>query len=712
MKQLFFLFVLFVGIGNAQEKRHRPKAQKTIGLAKFQEPIVLKPLDTLPPKPTDSLPQPMADSLRVLTKADSLKLLVKQLAGKEAVVIDTVRITIKDYQIISHTRDTMALDTTLSIAKEYRYNYLRQDNFELMPMANMGQPYTALGAQVGAASYMPAIGGKAWQYAYKELEAVRYYNVPTPMTEMMFKTSMQEGQFLDFLITANTSRKSNFSIAHTGFRSLGKYDYDQVMASKFIATYNYQTKNDAYSIRAHYAAQTIEGQEHGGLQFKERQFESADPSFLDRSRIDLYFTNALSVTSGKRVFLDQTFRLTRAKSKDSLAKPRKSSLVLGHTFSYETRSFQFLQTSRNDYFGEAFSSSIRDKAHLKSLNQEVSATFSNPLLGRLKTHARFYDYQYYFNSLLITETQTIASALSGTELALGGTYQQRVGPFVLNAAIDYTLVGDLTSHKASAALSYVLHNKHEITLGVRSQLRMPDFNFLLYQSEYKNYNWQHTLDFQMQDTKQAFLKVRSPIWGTLNASYTRIGSYTYFAAMQPEIPLAELPEDYVYEQVLDNAHVKPLQEAATVSVLKVKYQNEIRKGHFALNNTLMYQNVAQQNGALFLPELTTRSTLYFSKNIFNNAMFLQTGLTFKYFTSFFMNGYSPVMGEFYTQSSTRLGGYPLLDFFINGKVKQTRIYFKAEHFNAPITGYDYYVAPGYPYRDFVIRFGLVWNFFK
>jgi hypothetical protein len=24
----------------------------------------------------------------------------------------------------------------------------------------------------------------------------------------------------------------------------------------------------------------------------------------------------------------------------------------------------------------------------------------------------------------------------------------------------------------------------------------------------------------------------------------------------------------------------------------------------------------------------------------------------------------------------------------------------------------FYSAPGYPYRDFIIRFGLVWNFFQ
>ena len=40
--------------------------------------------------------------------------------------------------------------------------------------------------------------------------------------------------------------------------------------------------------------------------------------------------------------------------------------------------------------------------------------------------------------------------------------------------------------------------------------------------------------------------------------YTLIGNYTYFAGQQPVIPIAQRTEDYVFEQVLDNAYVTPL----------------------------------------------------------------------------------------------------------------------------------------------------------
>ena len=80
-------------------------------------------------------------------------------------------------------------------------------------------------------------------------------------------------------------------------------------------------------------------------------------------------------------------------------------------------------------------------------------------------------------------------------------------------------------------------------------------------------------------------------------------------------------------------------------------------------------------------------------------------------TSFTWNFNLVDISEFYVQNNKLIGNFPRIDFFVNAKIQQTRIYLKAEHINSSITGYNYYSAPNYPYRDFSIRFGLVWNFF-
>ncbi len=83
------------------------------------------------------------DSIPSSRKLDTTKF--KKKIKKNVLPAATEEITIKDYKIISYARDTIYLDTTLTIQKEYKYNYLRKDDFELMSFANVGQPYNKLG---------------------------------------------------------------------------------------------------------------------------------------------------------------------------------------------------------------------------------------------------------------------------------------------------------------------------------------------------------------------------------------------------------------------------------------------------------------------------------------------------------------------------------------------------------------------------------------
>lgn len=615
---------------------------------------------------------------------------------------DAPEMTIKDYKIISFARDTTFLDTTLTIQKEYKYNYLRRDDFELMPFANVGQPYNKLGVDFERNTLYPSLGAKAKHDNYFEVEDVDYYNVATPMTDLFFKTTLEEGQLLDAQLAFNTSRRLNFSISFKGFRSLGKYQFNQSEAGNFRTTTNYETKNKRYNLRAHIAAQNIETEENGGLSNKEEQFNSADPDFRDRIKADVLFSDAENRILGKRYFLDHQYKLIR-KQKDS-SRVEKTSLAIGHQFNYETKFYQFIQGAQNSYFGDAFLSGIADRARLKTAYNQLSADFYNATLGALQGNISVYDYVYFFNSKLITaDGAEIQNRLKGQEIAVGANYRKQIGGFLVNGDVKYNVSGDLAGSIIDAAASYELNDKNAVKFTFHSSSRMPDFNFLLYQSEYENYNWQNTATFEKENINSLQFELNSKMWGDLSVKYAAIDNYSYFAS-DPSQEIVEGSEQ---------AFVKPFQENTSVNHLKVKYNKEIRVGRFALNNTLMYQNVTQDNRVLNVPQFVTRNTLYFSSNVFKKAMYIQTGVTFKYFTSYNADAYNPLLGEFYVQNGEELGGYPILDFFINARVQQTRIYLKAEHFNSGFGATnDFYAAPNYPYRDFVIRFGLVWNFFS
>ena len=219
----------------------------------------------------------------------------------------------------------------------------------------------------------------------------------------------------------------------------------------------------------------------------------------------------------------------------------------------------------------------------------------------------------------------------------------------------------------------------------------PNFNFLLNQSDYINYNWQNNYD--NIKTQQLKVNFESDKIANLSLSYTGIDKYTYFTIKE------------------NDSTPTPRQYGDRVDYVKVKLQKEFKYKKFGLENSLLYQNALSGEEVLKLPSFITRNTLYFEDHWFKKALFMQTGLTFKYYSNYMMNGYDPVLAEFYVQDDVELGGYPQFDIFFNARVQQIRIYFKYENFNALFSSTnDYFSAPGYPYRDAVIRFGIVWNF--
>lgn len=597
---------------------------------------------------------------------------------------------ITDYKIISYHRDTTHFDTTLTIQKAYEYNYLRRDDFELLPFSNLGQTYNTLAPQFNTRSIYPEMGVKAKHFNYMEAETIDYYHVPTPITDLFFKTAMEQGQLLDAFISLNTSPRFNFSIAYKGLRSLGKYQHIRSSTGNFRFTANYQSKRNNYRLRTHVVTQDLLNQENGGI-VDESNFESGNAQFTDRSRITVQFEDAENLLEGKRYYMDQELDLLRRN--DSLA---NYNVTIGHRFNYETKFYQFDQNSKSDYFGGAFqASNIRDRAKLRRLQNELYLAYHTKALGKLTFRALHYNYNYFFNSIVYTDNGIITNQLKGNEMALGGMWKHRVAGIDLSADLMVNVSGDLGGSIFHAGATYAIDTDKMLEGKISLSERMPDFNTLLYQSDYMAYNWQNTEVFSPERMQQFQFQFRSKRWFTVGVDFTVLDNYTYFSQDFSGI----------------DPQIRPFQHTNTVNHFKIRLEKEFKFGKFALNNTVMYQNVRQDATVINVPEWTTRNTLYFSDYLFKKALYLQTGLNFKYFTRYNANAYNPLLGEFYVQNQQEIGNFPLLDFFINAKVKQTRIYLSAEHFNSAFTGYNFYSAPSYPYRDFIVRFGLVWNFF-
>lgn len=613
---------------------------------------------------------------------------------REKVQKDSVA-PIQDYKIISIKNDTIAVDTALTIKKYYTFNYLRKDNFGLLPFANEGQTFNVLKYNYKKNNVLPGIGFQAKQFAYLQAEDINYYSAPTPYTDLYYRSVIKQGQNLDAFITLNTSPNLNFFIAYKGLRSLGKYINQLSSSGNFRLGASYQSSDKKYLLRTHFTAQDILNQENGGIRDLEL-FESSEKPYNNRERLDVYFRDIETLLKGKRLFVNHQYQLNNS---------FKNGILLTHEFVYEDKFFEYTQLDTNsqysdkDRFGRSFQSSIDNKTRYYQMFNRVGAAYQSDLLGRFEFFTDFYKHKYYYRSIVHIGESFIPDHIEKNITLIGGKYTYRKERWKANLLLSNSLGNDATSN-IEANLNYQLSEDIGLDVGYQKLNRMGDLSYQLYQSDYVSYNWYN--DFKNEKINQFDATLNTP-WVTVSGTYSILDDKLYFSNDHKEYNDFNIPTKQL---------ITPKQYSGTINYLALQASKDIRIGKFGLDNTILYQKVDQSDHILNVPELVTRNTLYYTDAFFNKALKFQTGITFSYFTKYYANDYNPVIGDFFIQDKVQVGDYPVFDFFINMKVRTARIYILLEHFNSSMSGYKYYTAPNYPYKDFAFRFGLVWNFFS
>jgi hypothetical protein len=630
------------------------------------------------------------NSLDMNTKYSSITDTIKKKKAKIA--------TIDQYQIITLEHDTTYVDTSLTLKSAYKQNNLRRDDFGLLSFPNIGQTYNTLQYSLTSFSPYPEIGFNGKHFNYIQADQINYYSAATPLTELYFNSTINKGQNVDSFITLNTSKNLNFSIAYRGLRSEGDYINQLVSAGNFRFTTSYATTDRRYAINAHYTYQDVLNEENGGITTP-ADFESDNPDYKNRQRLQVYLTDAESFLKGRRLFFDHAFRINPTEGNNNL--------YVTHQFNYENKAFEYKQptvlsavgTRSVKRFGESYvTSGINDQTHYERLYNKVGVAYENSLLGKFNFFVDDYRSNYKYGRVLVDVSGNVIPDNLFLQINnVGGQFEYQKnkwnGRFLYSRSITDQSLSDL-----DAKLKYDFSDKIQFDFRYRNINKLPNNNYNLYQSSYVQYNWSN--NFKNEKINSLSAAVQTP-WLNGEVQYTVLNDHLYFADVSNPAQIA------VNTQIIN-----PAQYSNAINYLEIKASREFKFGAFALDNTLLYQKVDQSDLILNVPDFVTRNTFYYSGHFFQKALFLQTGIVFNYFTKYYANGYNPVVGEFYVQKDKEIGGYPLFDVFVNARIRQTRFYLKAEHINALFSKSDYYSAPNNPYRDFVIRFGLVWNFFQ
>ena len=663
------------------------------------------------------------DSIKIIFKSEDDLILndsIKKSIKKKGIRLRNIfmdSVLIRNYKIYNDNDTNTYVDTTLTIEKDYRFNYLRKDYFELLPMPNVGQGFNKMGYDFTKRQLSPEFGARGLNYGYINREDVQYYEVPTPLSELFFKTTFEQGQLLDALISVNTSPNFNITIAHKGLRSLGNYVDSRTNATNLRLSTQYRNFNDRYRLRTHFVAQKLGFQENGGLDslsvyFFEKAVEDLDyDGFLDRSRL---VTNieAQNSIQGKRYYFDQSYKTLRI-NKDSI----DYKLNFGHSFTYETKNQLFEYSKLNDFFGKDLvadsegnfvSGTIKDIHKLRSYRNLFYATYKIPKVGDFDFIIQLDKWNYFKvndqpDQVNFEEIQEIDFG----QQTIGVNWNKIIYGYKLNFQLKKTLKENFGSSLIRLDLKKN-YNKIDLRTEATYRTQSPNFNFYLFRSSLSDYNWNNS-DWLLEKVSSIKAEIEHNKWGKLTLDWQQINDYLYFEDITPL-------ENFTKQNI-----ISPSQSPNKINYLKARFFQKLKFWKLGLVNTIQFQEVKSTflkdvnrhvSSPLNVPKWITRTSLVLDTYVFKKALYIQTGGTFQYFSEFYADLYNPVLGEFASQNRIMIGNYPRLDFFLNAKIQQTRFFIKYEHFNSNRTGYNFFAAPFVPYRDRSVRFGLVWNMFQ
>jgi len=593
---------------------------------------------------------------------------------------------ITDYLIISNRRDTTSLDTTLTMQLAHRFNTARRDLFGRIPFSNIGRPMGELIKEVS--NQQPFLGNSLLSYMIDEKDEISFYRTPTPLTELKFLTTHNRGQQADVFLATNLSPEFNLMIGYRGHRSEGHYAFEEVEFGSFRTSFNYTSKDKRYQLLGFYTYHDGQQQENGGLLFSTSQFESGDPQFGDRKLIDTRLSDMNHRIVQRAYYINQRYKITEQ-------------LYALQEFHYDSRYFQMNQTSTTTDFGEMLmSGAIDDKHAVNGTDLSGGLEFRNKSIGTLSTRLRYLKTGQYLKDTILGEELTQNRSTIHHDLRVEGILKSNWGSVDLRSEVGVPLKQETQGLYIDAVVKVALDSTVRLKAGLNRSERLPSLNKVRYASNYQPFHWNRRNTQSLVKFNSLYASLETDRWGSLTAGFDRIDNYTYFAAINKEGILSS-EETLVRPHVIDSP----------VELKYIEYQGALHYNKWTLDLRVRIQESGATESYYNIPKAILRSTLYYSTDLFEKAMFAQIGVKAHYFDAFYADAYHPVLGEFYVQNEKMIGGYPLVDAFINAKVRTMRLFLTYQHINSSVSNNDYFAAPNYPYRDGVVRFGFVWNFF-
>lgn len=635
------------------------------------------------------------------------------------VLADSVTITYRNFDSLdSHTLDTSINDFGLYYSLPSNYVSIGGNGNAAFPV--LFSPDTNPGWDPGFHAFD----------VYKfTIENTRFYQTTRPFTTMGYFQGTGKEQIIKVFHTQNIKPNWNAGFNFRLISNPGVFQNQNVKDNNYRFFSSYIGRKKRYAAELIVVGNKLVSAENGGitdptlLADPNRKRRIAIPVELGNNTNSPNFILSNQIQAGNRygnfdIFLRQRYDIGK---KDSIAINDSTTeylfypkLRFRYEFKYSESSYQFVDNLNN------FSSNVTDSAFF---NDHYNITFS-PTASELS----FMDqWKYLSNDFTIRQFPETKNQRQFLEAGIrlenySGAFTH---PFIANNILVVFPLPPVTKKYYNG----ILHGEY------RNKTRNKKWDALLRGAFYLT--GFYAGEYEASASVQRFLNDK---WGTVQAFFnntSRSPSFVFQANSAFNIDSTSLTKkenitilgfratNRRFDLMVRNISI------ANYAYLTDYYQKDQYgglvnltqgtlsvksnlRGHLNLYSDFIIQQTAGTN-PIRVPLFYTRQRLAFEGRFFKN-LGLSTGLDIRYNSPYKANHYSPVLGRFFAQDTTRISNLPTINGFFNFKIRENFVmYINVENLNTVDfkNGFSFtknsFAAPYYPTPGFVFIFGIKWD---
>lgn len=611
-------------------------------------------------------------------------------------------VTLKDLYEIRWEESLM--DTAL--LNFHRYNYRDISEYKYQYTGNLNSPTRSiyfkmpyyLTDRIGLEAYKP--------YKWTD-DNIQYYNALTPVTDWTGVIGGENRTILRTLFSRNITPYWNVGLWFNritesllvGQENISKQIFGQIRTD-FMANSRYESPDNRYKLLVHYRQQFHDGAETGGLNTSaiinsNEAIESFDDLFL-LSR-GLLSNNLENVESTKKEYFWKVYH--------QYALVDSASLQVFHNLTISKQWFSYFDEDPTATNGRSFSNTDYYERFFEN-GEELS---SFPEIALSEVNLRYIDNQVgvksrvkgvFLSAFARLRTQS-ADVRNSFLPAPKSTFLYSIpakipNRFFMGGQASFMLKDSTTevSFKAELELGNAITRDFEGSLKSKyGYFSLRNANFI--QDRIKTYyispfnvGWRN--DFSNSNATQIYLAPRLPLKNNgfidIYAELTRISNFVY-------------NDEFATPQVYDD----------NLQYARYGIKANVKLWHIRQLAEFIYTDNPHSN-VYRTPELFANYQISYENKITSN-MFLNLGLDFHWNSKFLADGFNPVIQQFYLQNNQEIGDYPLMDVFLNLRIRRTNIFLKVVNVMAGVTANGYYDTPEFMGQKTYFDYGLRWLLF-